>query len=173
MRKRHVKSIEAYDERTKELPELQEEECVAVQNQDGNHPNRWDRTGKIVEKLPYRQYKVKMDGSNRVTLRNRRFLRKINPVCIDGNIPDVAIPPPRPSSIPQVNQTAPVTNPVERIPPQEPDRPTDGHERPSATIEPAPPVRPAIRQSTREKIPRRMFEAQPRGKFHTEKPVDS
>ena len=173
MRKRHVKSIETYDERTKELPELQEEECVAVQNQDGNHPNRWDRTGKIVEKLPYRQYKVKMDGSNRVTLRNRRFLRKINPVCIDGNIPDVAIPPPRPSSIPQVNQTAPVTNPVARIPPQEPDRPTDGHERPSATIEPAPPVRPAIRQSTREKIPRRMFEAQPRGKFHTEKAVDS
>ena len=67
MRKRHLKSVELYNEHSKELRELDEDDCVAVQNQEGHHRNRWDRTGKIVAKLPYRQYKVKMDGSNRVT----------------------------------------------------------------------------------------------------------
>ena len=39
---------------------------------------RWDRTGRIVEVLPFRQYRVRMDGSGRVTIRNRRFLKPIN-----------------------------------------------------------------------------------------------
>ena len=126
MRKRHVKSIETYDECTKGLLELQEEGCVAVQNQDRNHPNRWERTGKLVEKLSYRQYKVKMNGSNCATLRNRQCIYKINPVCIDGNIPDVTVPPPRSSSIPKVDRTGPVS----QTPPQEPDGPIDGHKQP-------------------------------------------
>ena len=89
MRKRHLKGVENYNQHSKELPELNENECVAVQNQDGNHPNRWDRTGKVIEKLPHRQYRVKMDISNRVTLRNRRFLRKIDPVCSDESTTDI------------------------------------------------------------------------------------
>ena len=35
---------------------------------------RWDRSGKIVECLPHRQYKIKLDGTGRLTLRNRRHL---------------------------------------------------------------------------------------------------
>jgi transposase InsO family protein len=38
---------------------------------------KWDRSGRIVEVLQYRQYRVRVNGSGRVTLRNRRFLRPI------------------------------------------------------------------------------------------------
>lgn len=39
---------------------------VHVQNQA---TNSWDRTGLIVEKKPYQQYTVRLDGSGRLTLR--------------------------------------------------------------------------------------------------------
>ena len=54
-------------------------DSVSIQNQTGNHPNRWEKTGIVAEKLPYRQYNVVVDGSRRTTLRNRKFLRKIQP----------------------------------------------------------------------------------------------
>ena len=52
---------------------------VQVQNQRGKDPLRWDRSGIVVEDLGNQQYTVKMDGSGRVSLRNRKFLRKIEP----------------------------------------------------------------------------------------------
>ena len=36
---------------------------------------KWDRSGVIVECLPHRQYRVRLDGSGRLVLRNRRFLK--------------------------------------------------------------------------------------------------
>ena len=36
----------------------------------------------VVKVLPYRQYEVMMDGSRRVTLRNRQFLRRYEPLHI-------------------------------------------------------------------------------------------
>ena len=62
------------------LKPLQAGQAVQVQSQIGNKPLKWSNTGIIVDVLPYRQYKVVMDGSRRVTLRNRRFLRSIDPV---------------------------------------------------------------------------------------------
>jgi hypothetical protein len=35
----------------------------------------------VTEVLPHRQYRVVVDGSRHITLRNRRFLHKILPVC--------------------------------------------------------------------------------------------
>ena len=35
-------------------------DSVAVQNQTGSHPNRWDKTGVIIDKLPF---PISMDGS--------------------------------------------------------------------------------------------------------------
>ena len=49
---------------------------VFVQNQNGPHPTKWDRSGVIVECRDYDQYLVKLDGTGQLTLRNRRFLRK-------------------------------------------------------------------------------------------------
>ena len=50
---------------------------MQIQNQRGNDPKRWNKSGKIVEKLDYDQYLVKVDGGGRLTRRNRRFLKKI------------------------------------------------------------------------------------------------
>ena len=55
------------------LAELPVGAQVSVQNQSGNRPKRWDRTGTIVETLPDQQYKVRMDGSGDISLRNWRF----------------------------------------------------------------------------------------------------
>ena len=49
---------------------------VYVQNQRGPHPNKWDRSGVVVDVGDNEQYLVKIDGSGRLTLRNRRFLRQ-------------------------------------------------------------------------------------------------
>ena len=51
-----------------------------IQNQSGNHPRRFGQTGTVVEVKQHDQYNVKVDGSGRVTLRNRRYLRKFEPV---------------------------------------------------------------------------------------------
>ena len=62
----------------KVLRPLKVGDAVRIQNQIGNHPKKWSSTGKVVEVRPHRQYKVMKDGSRRVTLRNRKFLRKTN-----------------------------------------------------------------------------------------------
>ena len=51
-----------------------------VQNQAGNKPLRWSRRGVVVDVLPNRQYKVRMDGSRMITLRNRKCPRKFTPI---------------------------------------------------------------------------------------------
>ena len=82
-KKRHIRDMERYNEHTKPLPGLSVGESVAVQNQTGTHPNRWDKTGVITEVRDNNQYTVRLDGSGRCTLRNRKFLRRILPVCMD------------------------------------------------------------------------------------------
>ena len=50
---------------------------VMIQNQRGNNPRRWDKRGVVVvEVLDYDQYQVRVEGSRKLTLRNRRYLRK-------------------------------------------------------------------------------------------------
>lgn len=88
LRKRHIRAADAWAEHTKRLAPLKVGDLVRVQNQTGLHPNKWDRTGIVVEVRQHDQYMVKIDGSGRVTLRNRRFLRKFFPVRYDQ-------PPPR------------------------------------------------------------------------------
>ena len=47
---KHVKDMERLEAHTKELGELQIGESVSVQNQVGNKPGRWDKTGVVVDK---------------------------------------------------------------------------------------------------------------------------
>ena len=70
---------EDLERHSRPLPPLPVGAVVQVQNQKGKDPLRWDRSGTVVECLGNQQYTVKKDGSGRVTLRNRRFLRKIKP----------------------------------------------------------------------------------------------
>ena len=68
------------------LPSLDIGDLVQIQNQRGNAPRRWNKSGKIVEKLEFDQYLVKVDGSGRLTRRNRRFLKKIISTLADKEI---------------------------------------------------------------------------------------
>ena len=57
---------------------------VFIQNPNSH---RWDIAGRIVEKLPNRQYRIRVPGSGRINLRNRRFLRKLKTPIIETPIP--------------------------------------------------------------------------------------
>ena len=157
-----------------------------MQNQNGRCPRRWDKTGKVVEKLLFRQYRVKMDGSGRVTLRNRKYLRKISPVCSDlrpFNIHDdlnkidaidndrvdeidptiMSSSPPRSSPL-QHRQHITFQPPLTQLPtPQTTEPPANdvvvtAPENESAPVE--------IRRSSRRKAPREIFHAQHSGKTY-------
>ena len=77
--KRHSREHEKWEQHTKVLPPLRVGDHVYVQNLTGNHPRRWERTGSVVEVKQHHQYVVKIDGSGRLTLRNRQHLRKFTP----------------------------------------------------------------------------------------------
>ena len=77
--KRHSREHEKWDQHTRSLPPLKIGNHVYLQNLTGNHPKRWDRTGIVVEVRQFHQYVVKVDGSGRLTIRNRQHLRKFTP----------------------------------------------------------------------------------------------
>ena len=60
------------------MPPLAVGDKVLVQNQTGRAPNKWDKLGVIIECKPHNQVNVMMDGSRKVSLRNRQFVRKMN-----------------------------------------------------------------------------------------------
>ena len=105
MAKRHVRHLEQYNPHTRSLDPLVVGDIVAIQAQQGSKPTRWKQTGIIVEANPkLRQYEVKVDGSGRVTRRNRRFLRKIDPVCRTNLYPQQ--PPPENTQSRDVQQSS-------------------------------------------------------------------
>ena len=53
---------------------------VRVQNQIVNHPPRWDKTGVVIEICQYHQHVIRVDDSDRVTIRNHKFLWKYTSV---------------------------------------------------------------------------------------------
>ncbi len=149
-----------------ELKTLDIGDAVQVQNQVGSHPNKWNNTGVVSSVLPNRQYNVVMDGSRRVTLRNRRYLRKVLPVCrrhiVDDDIPiqpttelvtdpPVDVPLDIPLSIPDYT---PAVGTVE-----EHSAPPSPLPRPVPTV-----VEP--RRGTRIRTPRIPFQAMMDGKHH-------
>ena len=79
LRVRFTKATERLNEHVRVLPPLKVGDRCLVQNQNGNNPKKWDRSGVITEVLPFHQYNVIIDGSRRVTRRNRRFLRSYMP----------------------------------------------------------------------------------------------
>ena len=77
--RRHAKKEKDLTEHTKLLAPLTVGQVVLVQNQTGNNPLRWNKSGQVVEVLQFDQYRIKMDGTGRSSLRNRKFLRLITP----------------------------------------------------------------------------------------------
>ena len=79
LRTRFTKSAEKLNQHAKPLQPLGVGDRCFVQNQVGNYRTKWDRTGSVVEVRDHDQYVVKVDGSGRLTKRNRRFLRAFSP----------------------------------------------------------------------------------------------
>ena len=52
---------------------------VLIQEQHGNRPRQWVKSGIVVEVGPYDSYLVSIGGSRQLTKRNRQFLKKIKP----------------------------------------------------------------------------------------------
>ena len=111
---RGSKMKERLSANVKELKPLKVGDACIVQNQSGNYPKRWDKTGTIVAPGDFDQYQLRMDGSRRITLRNRKFLRKVDsfrdtyspaPVLTHSKGPTT--PAPAPDTTP-----APVTTPA-------------------------------------------------------------
>ena len=65
------------------LPNLRLGDRCYIQNQTGNNPKRWDRSGTVVESHGHDSYTVKVDGTGRLTRRNRRYLRRFEPASVD------------------------------------------------------------------------------------------
>ena len=78
LKARYVKSLENLSEHSRPLPILEHGDQVIIQNQSGRFPKKWDKSGVVVEIKGNDQYTIKVDGSGKLTLRNRRFLRKYN-----------------------------------------------------------------------------------------------
>ena len=76
LRARLGKYSDKLDTKGRNLEPLQVGDTVRVQNQCGNYPRKWDRTGIIVRVCEFDMYLVRMDGSRQLTARNRKFLRK-------------------------------------------------------------------------------------------------
>ena len=76
LKTRFVRSAESLNQHAHSLPALNCVDKVFVQNQTGPHPNKWDRSGVVVDCKDFDQYLIKLAGTGRLFLRNRRFLRR-------------------------------------------------------------------------------------------------
>ena len=103
------KGATARDGTHRNLKPLQPGTVVRVQNQVNRE---WDRSGTIVEALRHRQYTIRLDGSGRLSRRNRVHLK---PVCDPS--PTTPLAHTDPSPVPGTSSTmdSPLAiNPVRR-----------------------------------------------------------
>ena len=173
LRNRVIKSSERWTSRTKDLQPLQPGTRVMIQNQHGagKIAKRWDKTGLVLENMGYNKYRIKVDGSGRVTDRNRQYLRQFTPVTsqLPGPRPDtnylpepVVEPNYQPVREPDYQPVEQQPQPVERIPdipaPSTPVRvvpqqDTDIPDSPSFVTPPTTPTTETPRRSTRVSKP--------------------
>ena len=71
---------ETYDMNKSDMEPLNNGDVVIIQNMTGPHHTKWMPTGTVIESTGHRQYRVKVDGSSRLLLRNRKNLKKIKPI---------------------------------------------------------------------------------------------
>ena len=83
---------EATNAHAHELDPLDVGAKVFVENQHGNHPLMWDKTGTVVELLPNSAYQVKMDGSGSLAKRTRQHLRRFQPFDVQPVHPMMTTP---------------------------------------------------------------------------------
>ena len=79
LRARFARTAEKLNQHSQNLPPLRPGNTCFIQNQTGNHKGKWYHTGVVVDVLPHDQYDVKVDGTGRITTRNRKYLRMYTP----------------------------------------------------------------------------------------------
>ena len=104
LRVRMTRTLEKLGAHSRVLQRLAIGDRVFIQNQNGQNPTKWDRSGTVMEALDHDQYWVKVDGSGRLTLRNRRFLRAFTPATPEF---EPQVTPTPGSSIPESSLTVP------------------------------------------------------------------
>ena len=133
LRIRHMRAHERLSEHTRVIPPLIIDNCVRLQNLVGPHPTKWGRTGIVVEVRQYDQYVIRVDGSGRVTLRNRKHLRQYTPHIARAPLINL------PSVIPLATTMPP--SPMLPETPTQPADPVSPLPRPTTPV-PATPARP-------------------------------
>ena len=105
-----------WSHRTKALDDLEVGTAVAIQNQTGSNPTKWDKTGIVIENKPNSKVMIRVDGSRRVTMRNRKFVRLMEPMLRNATRSEPARR--RTAQRPQIRQELPKENPPSRPPVQ-------------------------------------------------------
>ena len=152
---------------TEQLKDLPVGTLVTIQNQSGRYPTKWDKTGVVVEVRPHEQIVVRVDGSRRLKLRNRRYVLELDPKKTSLEDQHLMTSTNQaPALIPRkmrTRQTAPAT----WTPP--PTSPTTSPQTPSHEPMLSPPSVP-LPTKTGHKTPAPVNQLQPRST--TEIPVD-
>ena len=146
--KRNHILIQKHDAKANELTPITLGTNVVVQGKD----KKWDRTGRIVEVLPNRQYHIHMFHSGRVTLRNCLFLREYTAIT-----PEVHQPIPS-ASLPGSTPPATAECDTPNLPPKPPQINID----PNSLLEESPvaltgniqPLSPSTATETVQRVPR-------------------
>ena len=155
LRQRHSLAQDRWSEHTRTLTPLKIGDRVRIQNQTGNYPTKWDKTGTVVEVKQFHQYQVRVDGSGRLSLRNRQFLRRFTPVntpmarrSIQDDMATIPRPPPTspvvtvtPPPTPNPPPTPTTTTPTPPPPPP-PDTPIATPAQPTTPSTPSHPTTP-------------------------------
>jgi len=76
---------EALHQKTRDLSLLQEGDHCRIQNQNRRFPRKWDKTSRVVQINGNDQYVVKVDGTGRLSKRNRKYLRQFQPCMLYPN----------------------------------------------------------------------------------------
>ena len=129
---RHLAKHDQLSTGTKQLSPLKTGDTVMVQDMSGQKPGKWTKTGQVIEVEDFDSYLVKINGSNNVTKRNRRYLRKIIPYIerVTGPVAPKISPPAHPVRAPSPSVPRPE---VHTMPPltQSPNTPENNHAGPS------------------------------------------
>ena len=111
-RTRLMRGVERWSEHSRDLPPLEPGTKVLIQNQygAGKTAKKWDKSGLVIESLGFNKYRVRIDGSGRITDRNRQFLKKFTPVTptSPGPSPNCLHSSSRPS--PRIDNEMPVAS---------------------------------------------------------------
>ena len=110
--RRHYAKAEDLTLHSRNLAPLQTGDNVYIQDQTGNTPRKWNKSGANLEFLPHDSYLVKVDGSGHVTKHNRKFLRKFTPsnnshahVSQSGSLPFWKAQPTPPGAWPESQES--------------------------------------------------------------------